>query len=126
MNSVFVRLATCAVVGITIMACTDGSDTDQPASPSVEEPVSDDVLDDNYEREEAEARARAVLGRSEEEVETSTAARLVRRGEEHFVVTMDLRPGRLNIELDEDADGTYVVTRVVVETPDGEDPLVIE
>jgi hypothetical protein len=40
---------------------------------------------------------------------------------------MDLRPGRQNLELDDDSTGTYVVTRIVVETPEGgDDDLVIE
>lgn len=65
-------------------------------------------------------RARSYLGVAEDDVEESAMVRILRRGEEHFAGTMDLRPGRFNLELDEDDDGVYRVTRVVVETPDGE------
>lgn len=82
--------------------------------------------DDAFDREAAEARARELLGLPESEVEEGPMQRVVRRGEEDFMVTMDLQPGRMNLELDDDGTGTYVVTRVTVETPDGEDPLVVE
>lgn len=82
--------------------------------------------DDVFDREAAEARARELLGLPESEVEEGPMQRIVRRGEEEFMVTMDLQPGRMNLELDDDGTGTYVVTRVVVETPGDEDPLVVE
>ncbi len=120
------RATTLAVIALVLAAVAGcGAGDDDPA-PEIPPQTADNVLDDDYNQSEAESRARAVLGLAEHDVETSPAARIVRRGDEHFAVTMDLRPGRLNIELDEDADGAYVVTRVVVETPDGEDPLVIE
>ena len=70
-------------------------------------------------------RAESLLGRSEDAVEESATVRIMRRGDEQLLGTMDLRPGRLNLELDE-VDGEYRVTRVVVEVPDGEDELVVE
>jgi hypothetical protein len=79
-----------------------------------------------FDREASRAEAEALLGLQEDEVEESPERRIVRRGDERFVVTMDLRPGRKNVELDDDGTGTYVVTRVVVEVPDGEDDLVVE
>lgn len=82
--------------------------------------------DDAFDREAAEARAREFLGLPESEVEEGPMQRIVRRGEEEFRVTMDLQPGRMNLELDDDGTGTYVVTRVTVETPEDEDPLVVE
>lgn len=84
-----------------------------------------DGLED-FDRDRARERAEALLGLPEDEVEESRDTRIVRRGDEEFAVTMDLQPGRRNVELDEDDEGTYVVTRVEVEVPDGEDPLVVE
>lgn len=65
-------------------------------------------------------RARSYLGVAETDVEESSMVRIMRRGDEFFAGTMDLRPGRFNLELDEDDDGVYRVTRVLVETMDGE------
>ena len=79
-----------------------------------------------FDREASRTEAEALLGLPEDEVEESSELRVVRRGDERFIVTMDLRPGRKNVELDDDGTGTYVVTRVVVEVPDGEDDLVVE
>jgi hypothetical protein len=45
-------------------------------------------------------------------------ARIARRGEEQFPLTMDYRVGRFTFELDDDGTGTYVVTAVQVELPD--------
>lgn len=81
---------------------------------------------DDFDREAVRARAQELLGLPEGEIDESASLRIVRRGEEDFPVTMDLRPGRMNLELDDDGTGTYRVTRVVVEVPDDEDPLVVE
>jgi hypothetical protein len=65
--------------------------------------------------------------RTEDDIEETPDRRIVRRGDEEFIVTMDLRPGRQNLELDDDGTGTHVVTRIVGETPEGgDDNLVIE
>lgn len=72
----------------------------------------------------AEASARELLGLSEDELEEDADTRVVRRGDEDLPGTMDLRPGRRNVELDDDGSGTYVVTRVVIES--SEDELVVE
>lgn len=66
------------------------------------------------------------MGLPEEAIEEDAETRVVRRGDETLPGTMDLRPGRRNVELDDDGTGTFVVTRVTVEVPDGEDPLVVE
>lgn len=77
-------------------------------------------------REDARERAMTLLGVPEDDIEESEMVRIVRRGDEDLPVTMDLRPGRLNLELDDDGTGTYEVTRVLVEVPDGAEPLVVE
>jgi hypothetical protein len=93
---------------------------DDPAGPDAD-PGGD------FDRETARADAEALLGTPEDEITETPDRRVVRRGDEEFVVTMDLRPGRQNLELDDDGTGTYVVARVVVETPEGgDDNLVVE
>ena len=64
------------------------------------------------------AEAETLLGMNENELEPSRMLRIARRGDERFPGTMDLVPGRMSVELDDHA-GAYLVTRVVVETPDG-------
>ena len=99
-----------------------------PAEPPAEEPeppADGTPVDPEFDREAARADAEALLGLPEDEVEETPMRRIVRRGEEDFPVTMDLRPGRQNLELDDDGTGTYIVTRVLVETPTG-DHVVVE
>jgi hypothetical protein len=69
------------------------------------------------------AEAEQLLGLPEDEVEEDERTRITRRGDEQLPGTMDLRPGRRNLELDDDGTGTYVVTRVVIEL-EGEDIVV--
>jgi hypothetical protein len=69
-------------------------------------------------------RAASLLGTYETDVPDDV--RIARRGDEAFALTMDLVPGRLNVELDTDADGAYVVTAVTVETEDGSETVTIE
>lgn len=69
-------------------------------------------------------RAASLLGSYEADIPDDV--RLARRGDEDFALTMDLVPGRLNVELDEDADGEYVVTAVSVETADGSQVVTVE
>jgi hypothetical protein len=69
------------------------------------------------------AAARELLGLPEDEVVEDAETRIMRRGDEQLAGTMDLRPGRRNLELDE-VDGTFVVTRITIETEDGEDIVV--
>lgn len=123
MNSGMIRFVAVPVAALMLMGCTTGEESTPVEPPDL--PPADEVIDDAYDREESRQRATALLGVHEDDVEESAALRIVRRGDEHFAVTMDLRPGRLNVELDERDDG-FVVTRVVVETADGEDPLVVE
>jgi hypothetical protein len=97
-----------------------GGGTDAP-----DEDAAEGGADAGFDAAEREAAARELLGMAEDEVEEGPDARVVRRGEEELPGTMDLRPGRLNVELDDDGSGTYVVTRVVIEVPDGE-PIVVD
>src|SRR5690606_15253970 len=129
------RLALSAVAAamLAAAACTD----DAPGDSSLESPTSntrqtepngppdsnggaaqdEDPLA-NFQLDVVRAEAEGLLGKSESELELSRMLRIVRRGEDRLPTTMDLRPGRLNVELDNHA-GNFVVTRVVVETPDG-------
>jgi hypothetical protein len=119
---------------VLLLAACGGEDDTLPdeVSPDVgggtDTPDEDDAvdggLDDGFDAAEREAAARALLGVSEDQLEEGPALRVVRRGEEQLPGTMDLRPGRLNVELDDDGSGTYVVTRVVIEVPDGESIVV--
>ena len=99
-----------------------GSELPAPEAPEeMEDPFGD------FDREEARERAESYLGVSEENIEEEPMVRVVRRGDEDYMVTMDLRPGRMNLELDDDGSGTYVVTRIMVETPEGgDDNIIIE
>lgn len=99
---------------------SDGSETPPPEAPEeMEDPFAD------FDRDEARERAEGYLGVAEDDIEEGEMVRIIRRGDEDYMVTMDLRPGRMNLELDDDGSGTYVVTRITVETPDGDD-LVVE
>jgi hypothetical protein len=100
----------------------------QPAPDETGTPEAPEETDDpfgDFDREASREQAESYLGVAEEDVEETGMVRIVRRGEERYMVTMDLRPGRLNLELDDDGSGTYLVTRVVVEVPD-DDELVVE
>ena len=112
---------TIGLIGVALLLAACGGDVPD-AGVDDGAPTPGDVFD----RERSEQDARALLGLPEDEVEADALTRIVRRGDEDFVVTMDLIPGRRNVELDDDGTGAYVVTRVVVEVPDGEDPLVVE
>ncbi len=126
------RAAATIAATALLAACTSGNgDLDPPAG--VDEPGGDVVDEEpetdpfeDFDHAEARKAAEALLGIAEGDFEESPERRVVRRGDEEFAVTMDLRPGRQNVELDDDGSGTYVITRVTVETPDGKDPIVVE
>jgi uncharacterized membrane protein len=101
----------------------DDAGTDTPAEADALDEDGDEVAGEDRDRYEAEARE--LLGLPEDAVEEDERTRIVRRGDEDLPATMDLSPGRRNVELDEEADGRYVVTRVIVEVADG-DPVVVE
>jgi hypothetical protein len=121
------------IAALALAACGGADDTgDVTADPDAAEDAVEDALDEaedqpelDVDREAVEAEARALLGRAEDEITEDEMTRVLRRGEEEFAGTMDLRPGRMNLELDDDGSGTYVVSRVTVEVSDG-DPIVVE
>jgi predicted nucleic acid-binding Zn-ribbon protein len=124
---------TTLVAALALAACGGADDTaDVTTDPDAAEDAVEDALDEtdeqsdlDFDRDAVEAEARALLGRAEDEITEDEMTRIMRRGEEEFAGTMDLRPGRMNLELDDDGSGTYVVSRVVVEVPDG-DSIVVE
>jgi hypothetical protein len=63
------------------------------------------------------AEAEALIGAPEAELPETV--RVARRGDEMMPLTMDYRVGRFTAELDDDGTGTYVVTAVQVELPEG-------
>ena len=107
----------------------DGAGEREGGAEEMPPPEAPEEMEDpfgDFDREEARERAESYLGVAEDDIEEDQMVRVVRRGDEDFMVTMDLRPGRMNLELDDDG-GAYVVTRIVVETPEGgDDNIVIE
>ncbi len=92
-----------AVLAITIAACgTPLIDFDGTWSDATYEAARD--------------HARELLGVHEDDLPDD--ARIGRRGDESFPITMDLRPGRRTVELDDTGDG-YTVVLVTLETPEG-------
>lgn len=118
------KLPLVLTIALTLGACTtdDAGDTEEPDAGANEEEGSAET---GFDRDAQAADARELLGTPEDEIEEDGDTRITRRGDEEYPATMDLRPGRRNLELDDDGSGTYVVTRVIVETPDGEN-LVVE
>jgi hypothetical protein len=117
-----------SILAVALASCgggPDGSSNDSDNGPHVS-PGETQAPFVDFDREASRAEAEAYLGLAEDEFEQSSKVRVVRRGDESYAVTMDLRPGRLNLELDDDGSGTKVVTRVFVEVPDGDDDLVVE
>lgn len=122
-----------AIAGVALALLLAGCDAAPEAEAPPPEPPAEDPeppadgtpVDAEFDREAARADAEALLGLSEDEVEETPMRRIVRRGEEDYPVTMDLRPGRQNLELDDEGNGVYVVTRVLVEAPAG-DHVVVE
>lgn len=76
-----------------------------------------DPDDGSFDSDAARTEARATLGLAEGEL--GADVRVARRGEEHFALTEDYVLGRLTVELDADAEGTYRVVAVRVELPEG-------
>jgi hypothetical protein len=145
MKPTFRLLALAAVPLLTFAACGDPETTapaDQPGTidPAVTQPSTDVTTPGTGAPETpgdattvppgapdiaaAVRRAASLLGSHEADVPEDV--RIARRGDEDFALTMDLVPGRLNVELDADDDGQYVVTAVSVETEDGSETVTVE
>lgn len=114
-STLLVLLAAALTLGLA--ACGASGDADA-AAPTPPDP------DATFDADVSRALAEGYLGVAESDVTEAPLVRITRRGDEQLPVTMDLREGRLNLELDADDDGTYRVTRVVVETDQGEDIVV--
>lgn len=71
----------------------------------------------DFDADAARAEARALLGSAEADLDAQV--RIGRRGDEQFALTEDYVIGRMTVELDVDAEGTYRVTAVTVELPEG-------
>ncbi|MFA9446780.1 hypothetical protein [Egicoccus sp. AB-alg6-2] len=82
--------------------------------------LEDPMVDETFDLDAARRDAESLLGATEEDLEIWGDVRIERKGDEEFMLTMDLMPGRKNVQLDEDADGVYRVTHVSLELPDGE------
>lgn len=78
-----------------------------------------DVGDGEFDAELARRDAESLLGATEADLEVWGDVRIERKGDEEFMLTMDLVPGRKTVQLDEDADGVYRVTTVTLELEDG-------
>lgn len=102
----------------------DPDEQPEPPDEPDDDPPTDDPGLGEVDEEQAVEEAEQLLGTPEDQIEQDERTRIMRRGDEQLAGTMDLRPGRRNLELDDDGTGTYVVTRVVIEM-DGDD-LVVE
>lgn len=102
-------------------ACLEGVPdcVDTVVDPGGEQPPPD--LGDDFDSDAALTTGEALLGDAEEEL--AGDVRVSRRGEEMFALTEDYVLGRLTVELDDDGTGTYRVTSVVVELPEGPETL---
>jgi hypothetical protein len=76
-------------------------------------------VDGGFDLAAAQRDAESLLGATEEDLEIWGDVRIERKGDEEFMLTMDLMPGRKTVQLDEDADGVYRVTSVTLELEDG-------
>ncbi len=101
-------------------ACLEGTVdcVDTVVDPDGEVPPD---LGDEFDSDAALIAGEALLGDAEDEL--ADDVRVGRRGEEQFALTEDYVLGRLTVELDDDGTGTYRVTAVVVELPEGPETL---
>jgi hypothetical protein len=97
--------------------CPPGVDRCGDDAIVVDEPWDESVFEENR------LRARELLGLPEDALPDDV--RVARRGDDHMALTMDLQPGRLNVELDERGNGFEVVL-VTLETPDGSEEFTLD
>lgn len=115
-------------------AATAGSDTPAPADSPVaggdvasmcmegvpdcnDTPDTDINTGDSMTPKQLRQTARDLLGLAEDELPQDV--RVGRRGDEQMALTEDYRIGRMTVELDEDDEGAFRVTLVVLELEDG-------
>lgn len=132
MTPTFRLLALAAVPMLALAAC-GGDDTTEPAGAPVTTPAPSEPAAPGdattlppgaVDIGAALRRAASLLGTAEDALPDDV--RIARRGDEQFALTMDLVPGRLTVELDEDEAGQFVVTSVVVETEEGQEVVTVE
>jgi hypothetical protein len=123
--------AALAAVSLLVGACAgaDAAIPDEPAGgpaagtcpvetpDCVDADLDPDDLAPEIDVDAARADAERLLGQAETDLPGDV--RVARRGDEHFMLTEDYVVGRLTVELDQAPDGTYRVTAVAVELPDG-------
>jgi len=109
------------LIVVLALSCGEATINDEDPNDVPPPPTEDEPFDAEASRELAERW----LGVAEEDIEETVMLRISRRGEEFFPGTLELRPGRFNVELDEDDQGIYRITRIVIETEEGES-LVVE
>lgn len=91
--------------GMCLEGATDCDDTVEPG----DAPKSSD---------EYRADAQSLLGVAEMEL-PPMQIRISRKGQETYALTEDYAIGRMTVELDQDAEGDWVVTKVTVELEEG-------
>lgn len=72
-----------------------------------------------FDAEAARRDAQSLLGATETDLEAWGDVRIERKGDEEFMLTMDLVPGRKTVQLDAEDDGVHRVTSVTLELEDG-------
>ncbi len=133
------RRTTLAAAGLAaslLLAACAGA---QAAAPNPDEPVTDDGsaagmchvdtpdcvdadLDpDTFDAAAARTQAEDLLGVAEDDLDPSV--RIGRKGDNHMMLTEDYVIGRLTVELDKDDEGTYRVSQVNLELPDGPETI---
>lgn len=127
------RLLALAAVPLLALAACGGDDTTEPAGAPVTTPAPDAPATPGDattlppgapDIAAARRRAASLLGTAEADLPEDV--RVGRRGDEQYALTTDLVLGRLTVELDEDADGQFVVTSVTVETEEGSEVVTAE
>lgn len=96
------------VAALALATASCGADTAKPDPGS----TPNGGLDDRR------AEAERLIGTPEADLDLDTDLRIGRKGNEHMALTMDLREGRITVELD-DVDGDWVITAAVLETREG-------
>lgn len=81
----------------------------------------DVVIEDEFDVEAARQAAFDLIGAAEADLPADV--RISRRGTEEFALTEDYVLGRMTVQLDDDGTGTYRVTVLIVELPDGPETI---
>lgn len=120
--------ATAAAAALNSGDDATGSDVEEPAPgdvagmclPEVPDCV-DTVVEDEFDVEAARQLAFSLIGTAEADLPADV--RVERRGDEHMMLTEDYVLGRMTVQLDDDGTGTFRVTVLIVELPDGPETI---